>query len=195
MRVWWGQEPLAPTAPSCSPFTSASPQEASGADLALAAAPPQGSLSLSPRPSPHVDGPAAGRTVLSHGGGLTGWGHPSPQGPRLHLACCQKRCKAPSAISGEAFLLIPSQPPCKGHSPFLPLHSSMKLRQVILHLDFNLLLKKKQKAASRKSPSPSGQSHALVQRGQDSGACIRTLPPTSCVTSKKSLQLSEPGGV
>ena len=47
--------------------------------------------------------------------------------------------RLPSAISGEAFLLMPSQPPCKGHSQFLPLHSFIKLRQVILHLDFNLL--------------------------------------------------------
>lgn len=51
--------------------------------------------------------------------------------------------RLPSAIAGEAFLLMPSQPPCNGHSPFLPLHSSTKLRQVILHLDFNLLFKKK----------------------------------------------------
>ena len=46
MRVWWGQEPLAPTIPSHSLFTSASLQEASRADLALAAALSQGSHPL-----------------------------------------------------------------------------------------------------------------------------------------------------
>ena len=49
----------------------------------------------------------------------------------------------PLAISGEAFLLTPSQPPCKGHAPLLPLLRLHKLSQVILPLDFNFLFKKK----------------------------------------------------
>ena len=54
---------------------------------------------------------------------------------------------------------------------------------------------RKKNTATRKSPRPSGQNCAPMPRGQDAGARIHTLPLTSRVTSKKSLHLSDPGGL